>query len=178
MLDDGRIRIRTSDYRIREAQKLTARICIKWIRILNPDYRHLKWEWPRLVWPPQSCPSSHPSRRTGRSRLTRRKKRLRKRKCAWRKSISGTVDSPRIPGLFFRCGRSCNVQQGRGHYTFITNPDQKNCSAWSGQRESYIPLLFVYVAVLWIRDFLVRIRIHRSIPLTNGSGSDSFLHWL
>jgi hypothetical protein len=32
-------------------------------------------------------------------------------------------------------------------------------------------------AVLGIRDILVRIRISGSVPLTNGSGSDYFLHW-
>jgi hypothetical protein len=35
--------------------------------------------------------------------------------------------------------------------------------------------LITYTAVLGIRDFLVRIRILGSVPLTNGSGPDFFL---
>ncbi len=44
----------------------------------------------------------------------------------------------------------------------------------------YCLFLFVadmYFSVLGIRDILVRIRIPESVPLTHGSGSDSFLHW-
>jgi hypothetical protein len=36
----------------------------------------------------------------------------------------------------------------------------------------YLHVVVLY-AVLWIRDFLVRIWIRGSVPLTNGSGSES-----
>ncbi len=35
----------------------------------------------------------------------------------------------------------------------------------------------IFLPVLGIRDILVRIRIHGSVPLTNGSGYDSFFQW-
>jgi hypothetical protein len=40
---------------------------------------------------------------------------------------------------------------------------------------SYIVFFSLVTPVLGIRDILVRIRIRLSVPLTNGSGSDSFL---